>query len=450
MSDEILPAIAGEILTDDANLDGAGNDWGGLVHARPRLVARPASVIDVAAVLRFAVARDISVAARGAGHSPYGQGQASGGIVLDMTSLPPRRTVAGDLVSVDAGARWRDVLDATLPHGLTPPVLTDYLDVTVGGTLVIGGVGGAAHHYGVQLDNVEELEVVTGTGDVITCSRDDNRKLFDATLGGLGQCGVITRATLRLIPAPARARRWKLYYDSLSAFLADQREVVRDGRFDYVEGQPLPADGTWRYMLEAVAYYTPPAAPDEESLLGSLSFLDAENSDTTYFDFLNRVADAEALLRAEGSWFHPHPWIDTFLPDSAVEQVVAETLAATGEAELGAMGLILLYPVRTDRLKAPLFKVPDGELAWLFSLLRTGSPVDPVHNARLVELNVDLYRKVKAVGGKTYPSTAVPRSTSEWRAHFGSSWPLLTEAKARYSPTNLLNPGQGLRLPEPS
>ncbi|WP_037305892.1 FAD-binding protein [Amycolatopsis orientalis] len=448
MSDEILPAITGEILTDDAALDRAGNDWGDLVHARPRLVVRPASVIDVAAVLRFAVARDIPVAARGAGHSPYGQGQAPGGIVLDMTSLPPRRTVTGEVVSVDAGARWRDVLDVTLPRGLTPPVLTDYLDVTVGGTLVIGGVGGAAHHHGVQTDTVVELEVVTGTGDVVTCSRDDDRELFDAMLGGLGQCGVITRACLRLVPAPARARRWKLYYDSLSAFLADQREVVRDGRFDYVEGQPLPVEGTWRYMIEAVAYYTPPASPDEETLLNSLSFLDAETSDTTYFDFLNRVAEAETLLRAEGSWFHPHPWIDTFLPDSAVEQVVTGTLAATGEAELGALGLILLYPVRADRLKTPLFKVPDGELVWLFSLLRTGSPVDPLHNARLVGLNVDLYRKVSALGGKAYPSTAVPRSTAEWREHFGSSWPLLAEAKARYSPKNLLNPGQGLRLPE--
>ncbi|MGK4590764.1 FAD-binding protein [Amycolatopsis sp. w19] len=143
MTDEILPAIAGEILTGDAALSVAGQDWGKLIHARPGLVVRPASVTDVAVVLRFAAARGLPVAARGAGHSPYGQGQVEGGIVLDMTSLPPRRVVTGDLVSVDAGARWREVLETTLPHGLAPPVLTDYLELTVAGTLVVGGIGGA-------------------------------------------------------------------------------------------------------------------------------------------------------------------------------------------------------------------------------------------------------------------------------------------------------------------
>ncbi|WP_410598542.1 FAD-binding protein [Amycolatopsis sp. lyj-90] len=447
MTDEILPAVAGEILTGEAALSVAGRDWGNLIHARPGLVVRPASVTDVAVVLRFAAARGLPVAARGAGHSPYGQGLAEGGIVLDMTALPPHRMVTGDRVSVEAGARWREVLETTLPHGLTPPVLTDYLELTVAGTLVVGGIGGATHQHGTQTDGVVELEVVTGTGEVRTCSRDTDAELFDAVLGGLGQCGVITRATLRLIPAPARARRWKLYYDSLPAFLADQRAVVVDGRFAYVEGQLIPDGDGWRYMLEAVAYYTPPVGPDEAVLLDSLGFGESEVEDTTYSGFLNRMADGEAALRAEGSWFHPHQWLNVFLTDGTVEQIVAETLAATGEAELGATGLILLYPVRNDRLETPLFSVPQGEISWLFSPLRNGFPDDPLHNARLLELNVDLYRKARDLGGKVYPSNALPMSTEDWRAHFGAAWPKLAEAKARYAPGNLLNPGQRLRVP---
>jgi len=444
MTDEILPAIAGEILTGEAALSAAGRDWGNLIHARPGLVVRPASVTDVAVVLKFAAARGLRVAARGAGHSPYGQSQAEGGIVLDMTSLPPHRVVTGDLVSVDAGARWREVLETTLPHGLTPPVLTDYLELTVAGTLVVGGIGGATQHHGTQTDCVVELEVVTGTGEVLTCSREINRELFDAVLGGLGQCGVITRAALRLIPAPTTARRWKLYYDSLPAFLADQRTAVRDGRFDYLEGQLVPGDDGRRYVLGAVSFSTPPDEPDEDALLDSLAFGESENEETTYFGFLNRMADGEAALRAEGSWFHPHPWLDLFLPDDAVEEVVAEFLATTDASELGATGLVLLYPVRKDRLTTSLFSVPEGEISWLFSPLRTGSPDDPLHNARLIELNVDLYRKVRDLGGKAYPTNALPMSTEDWREHFGPVWPKLAEAKARYAPGNLLNPGQRL------
>lgn len=450
MIDEILPAVAGEILTGDAALTMASQDWGNLVHARPRLVIRPASVADVAVVLRFAAARGLSVAARGAGHSPYGQGLAEGGIVLDMTSLRSPPVVADNQVSVDAGARWWEVLEVTLPQGLTPPVLTDYLELTVGGTLVVGGIGGTTHHYGTQTDSVVELQVVTGSGEVVTCSRERNRQLFDAMLGGLGQCGVITRATLRLIPAPERVRRWKLYYDSLPAFLADQREVVGDGRFDYVEGQLIRGDGGWRYMLEAVAYSTPPAPPAEDALLASLSFIESEDEDTTYFDFLNRMSDGEAALRAEGSWFRPHLWLNVFLTDDTVEQVVAETLGATSDAELGGSGLILLYPVRNDRLKTPLIRVPPGAFSWLFSPLRTGSPDDPLHNARLLELNAVLYRKARALGGTAYPSNALPMSTEDWRAHFGPAWPRLADAKSRYAPGNLLNPGQRLEVPESS
>ncbi len=58
-----------------------------------------------------------------------------------MTRLRTVRRVDGDRVTVEAGATWREVLAATLPHGLAPPVLPDYLDLTIGGTLAVGGVG---------------------------------------------------------------------------------------------------------------------------------------------------------------------------------------------------------------------------------------------------------------------------------------------------------------------
>jgi FAD/FMN-containing dehydrogenase len=56
------------------------------------------------------------------------------------------------------------VLDRALPRGLTPPTLTDYQDLSVGGTLSVGGIGGAMFRYGAQVDNVVALEVVTGVG----------------------------------------------------------------------------------------------------------------------------------------------------------------------------------------------------------------------------------------------------------------------------------------------
>ena len=88
------------------------------------------------------------------------------------------------LRSVEAGATWSKVLSATLPRGLTPPVLTNYLELSVGGALAVGGIGGTTFRYGMQTDNVIELSVVTGDGRELVCSASSNSDLFDAVRGG--------------------------------------------------------------------------------------------------------------------------------------------------------------------------------------------------------------------------------------------------------------------------
>ena len=120
------------------------------------------------------------VAPQGQRHSVYGRAQTDGGIVIDMSQRRSIHSVGADRVTVDAGATWRDVLAATLPQRLTPPVLANYLDLSVGGTLVIGGVGDTTTRYGMQSDNVLELEVVTGEGRRVRCSPRRNADLFDA------------------------------------------------------------------------------------------------------------------------------------------------------------------------------------------------------------------------------------------------------------------------------
>lgn len=441
-----LPAIDGDVAADDASVAAAAQDWGRIVQARPRAVVRPAHAADVAAVVGFASHRAIPVAARGAGHSPFGQGQVDGGIVLDMTSMARVQAGNGNELVVDAGARWQRALAATLPRGLTPAVLTDYLELTVGGTLAVGGIGGASHHHGTQTDTVTALEVVTGNGELVRCSPEQESELFDAVRAGLGQCGIITRATVRLRPAKQRVRRWKLYYDELTTFVADQRAVVRDGRFDYVEGQPLldPESGRWRYLLEAATYFSLPDQPDEEELLGALSFdrESAESQDSTYHAFLDRMAEGEAQLRAEGSWFHPHPWLNLLLPDEEVETFVADSLAELDGAELGETGLVLLYPLRRDRLATPLLRVPATDLVWLFAILRTARPYDAGGIARMIERNAALYERSKVSGGTLYPASTVPMTVKDWKDHFGDDWQTLEIAKHVYDPAGVLTPGQ--------
>ena len=231
---------------------------------------RPGSVDDVAAMVRWANRHDDKVAPQGQRHSVYGRAQTDGGIVIDMSQRRSIHSVDADRVIVDAGATWRDVLAATLPQRLTPPVLANYLDLSVGGTLVIGGVGDTTSRYGMQSDNVLELEVVTGEGRRVRCSPRRNADLFDAVRAGLGQVAVITTATLRLVPAPERVRRYVLTYPDLRTLLNDQRLVIADDRFDGLQGAVLPTPAGWQFQLDAVAHgsaemsrrTTMPCSPD--------------------------------------------------------------------------------------------------------------------------------------------------------------------------------------------
>jgi cytokinin dehydrogenase len=150
----------------------ASSDFGHIVEAIPNGVFHPTSPTDIAGLIRLSLAqpKHFTVAPRGRGHSARGQALAPGGVVVDMRSLGGRGhrvNVSSDESWVDAGGEqlWIDVLRATLEHGVAPRVWTDYLRITVGGTLSNGGIGGQAFRHGPQVANVHELDVVAGIVD---------------------------------------------------------------------------------------------------------------------------------------------------------------------------------------------------------------------------------------------------------------------------------------------
>ncbi len=90
----------------------------------------------------------------------------------------------------------------------------------------MAGLGVASFRYGTQADNAVELEVVTGAGEIVTCSREQNRELFDVVRCGLGQFGIITRAKIRLRRCKPNVRKYYLLYDDLGAFMQDAEKIM--------------------------------------------------------------------------------------------------------------------------------------------------------------------------------------------------------------------------------
>lgn len=472
----------GHLDFDNTHL--AATDFGNRHTAHPRAVLHPASVSDIAtlvkSVYRCGSSSDLTIAARGHAHSLNGQAQAENGIVIAMESLKGVIEVKNQgllYVDVNGGDLWIDVLHATLKEGFAPKSWTDYLHLTVGGTLSNAGISGQAFRHGPQINNVYQLEVVTGKGEVLNCSIEQNTELFHAVLGGLGQFGIITKARIALEPAPQRVKWIRVLYSDFKAFTSDQEYLISrpigDLTFDYVEGfvavnkegllnhwrssffspenpvkvKNLNTQGRLLYCLEMTMNYinNDTVEQDVTSLLASLHFIPGSlfTKDISYLEFLDRVHTSELKLRSKGLWEVAHPWLNLLVPASKIHEfdkrVLKDILRNTSS------GPILIYPMNTNTWDERMSAVtPEENNFYLVGLLASAIP--SATGTDSVEYLMDRNNRIQSVcstaglGAKQY----LPHYTTEsdWKNHFGSKWYRFKNLKATYDPYAILAPGQ--------
>jgi cytokinin dehydrogenase len=397
-------------------------------------VLRPGSVADIIQMVGFARAHRFTITPRGQGHSAYGQSQAAGGIIADMTALDTPPQLADGEITVGAGMTWRQVLRHTLRSG-RPPVLTSYLGLSVGGTLSIGGLDGGSYAHGAQVDNLRRLEVVTGTGDLVTCSPDQHSDLLGAVLAGLGQCGIIVNATIPLVPADRCVREYQLFYRDLPGMLADACMMTAEARFDRVILFVLPAPGGGQvFSASAARFFTPPAFPsDQEALVGLSNITDqTATKDWPFFEFADRVRPPETPF---------NPWLDVILPADATApfiNVVASALRQ-GRPDSGDAPVIVLAALTSAALTQSLFQAPAEGNLFIISIQHSTNSQDAA--ARATKRNRDFQQLASDMGGAFYPYSALPATSADWRRHFRSNWPAFFAAKQQYDPDRVLTPG---------
>ena len=445
-----LPPLDGVVVTDPASLAAGACDVGNIVHETPVAVLRPGSVEDIQKMIRFCRRYRIKVVARGQGHTTFGQAQVKGGLVIEMASLSTIHSIAPDAADVDAGVRWSDLVKAAVPEGLTCPVLTSFTGLSIAGTLSVGGISGV-YNKGAQVDHARELEVVTGAGDVQRCSLADNRDLFEAALGGLGQCAIITRAIVDLVPARRLARVFFINYTDNATFFADFRRLLERGELDEAYNMWIP-DGARGliYQLNLVKYYDPSAPPDDAVLLRGLNVSPSAATvvDLPYRDYVLRVDALVDQLRAAALWEGwQRPWFDVFLSDSAVEQFLGEVIPTLTPEDVGPTGFLLLFAQKRSALTRPLLRVPDsGDWTFLFDILTAASSPGQsrAFARRMLARNRRLFEAARRVGGTRYPISAIPFDRGDWARQYAGAFPALVQAKHRYDPDGILTPGPGI------
>lgn len=433
-----VPELDGSLHVDLATRRRYAVDAGRIGTGLPAAVLRPGSAADVARVVGYCRRHRVPVAARGLGNTTGGQALVPGGVVVDATALAGVRAVGPDRATVGAGTTWLELARAAATHGRAIPAATGYLGLTVGGTLSVGGIPPAVA-TGAQVDHVHELEVVTGDGALRRCSPTADRELFEAVLAGLGQFGIITEATVGLVPTPSTVRGWSRPYTDPAGFFADLRALARDGGATEVFGEWWrPGEAGELHHLNAFTFDGVLAPPPG-----------AEVSEAGYLEHVTRIDDAVTDLRAAIGWDAlPKPWVTAWLPDSRVEEVVGATLAEMTPADVGVGGFVLLYTHRRAALTRPSLRLPapDGsDLVHLFTVMTAGPPdAGPEFGAAMLGRNRRLLDRALAAGGTRYPIGTVASTPADWRAHYGDRWPHLVALKRRYDPAGILTPGHGL------
>jgi FAD/FMN-containing dehydrogenase len=196
---ELMTTFSGQLLRpDDDGYEDARRVHNGLIDKRPALIARCRGVADVVDAVNLARAQGLEVAVRGGGHNVAGRATVDGGLMIDLSLM---RSVYVDrqtgTVRAEGGATWADLNRETQLHGLA--VTGGVVSTTgIAGLTLGGGLGWLMSKYGLALDNLLSVELVTADAKVVRASADEHPDLFWALRGAGGNFGVATSFEYRL------------------------------------------------------------------------------------------------------------------------------------------------------------------------------------------------------------------------------------------------------------
>jgi FAD/FMN-containing dehydrogenase len=257
-------ALNGAVIApEDAGYDEARRVWNGLHDLRPGVLVRPAGVDDVATALRLGREWDVEIALRSGAHSPTGHSSTEGGLVIDMSGMrgvtidAERRTARAN-----GGALLGELDVEAQAHGLVCPVgvigHTGVAGLTLG-----GGVGRLHRQFGLTIDSLRAVELVTADGRVVRASEIEEPDLFWALRGAGANFGIVTAFEFELQPFAGVLHRgtriyrasdaqavWAAFRDfaatmpnALTCILAIGRAEPGEGYPESITGQPIVVVG---------------------------------------------------------------------------------------------------------------------------------------------------------------------------------------------------------------
>ncbi len=276
--DELQTSFQGDLVRPaDAGYDEHRRVWNGSIDRRPALIARCTGVADVRAAIRFAHTQNLRVSVRGGGHSFPGLSVCDNGMLIDLGPMKGIRVdPEAGTARVQAGVLLGELDGETQELGLAVPsgivTHTGMAGLTLG-----GGIGWVMRKYGLTIDQLLSVDVVTADGELVKASENENADLFWGVRGGGGNFGIVTDFEFRLVPVGPYVMAGPVFWP-----MEDAPEVLRFYR-DWIADCPdelmtiavqrrapalpiVPPELVGKLVLGVTACYAGPVAEGEQVL----------------------------------------------------------------------------------------------------------------------------------------------------------------------------------------
>jgi hypothetical protein len=439
---EFRGGLRGEVIRPGEPLyDSARRIWNASVDKHPGIIVCCVGAGDVVDAVNFARESGLLVAIRGGGHNVGGRALCDGGMVIDLSRM---RGVAVDpntrTARVQGGAKLGDLDRETHLHGLAAPV--GVVSATgVAGLTLGGGVGWLVRKYGMAVDNVLSMQVVTAEGKLLTASAAENPDLFWALRGGGGNFGVVVSFEFQLQPVST-------VLGGMILFARDRApELLRFYR-GFVESAPE----------ELAAYAGLICAPDGSPVVGVIvcycgDLAEGERVIQPLRDFGAPILDAiqplpfpkmQSLLDGAFPDGNQNYWKGMFLRglnDEAIDAMVAHANRAPSPLS----GVVIeYYGGASSRVPASATAFAHRKETYDIGIL-TQWP-DPAASEANIAWTRSLSKALEPFGSGAYLLNFLAADDdNRIRAAFGQNYDRLVEVKNRYDPTNFFSVNQNIK-----
>lgn len=428
--------------------------WNGAVDRRPALIVRPANSADVALAVTFSREYDLPLAIRSGSHSLAGHGTIDDGLVVDLSSMQrlridPYRRIA----RAQSGLTWESYVTAAQDYKLAT-TSGDVASVGLGGLTLGGGIGWFVRKYGLTIDNLWAVDVVTAEGQLITASAAEHPDLFWALRGGGGNFGVATEFTFRLHPA-GTILGGAVFYSAAEALT-----VIRAAA-DYAAQAPD------ELTIQIVLMSAPPVPfirPEHHGELAVALFVCCAGD-------LKDAARIVAPLRRLGSPIAdaitpmPYPGIFALTEPATVKgeyhdgrSMFLRTMddQVVGAIVDGASRGTQAYPrVQIRVLGGAMARIPKEATAFFhrdkpFMCSIFNSTPDPNAFEAQQPWLEEFWQAMQPWADGVYVNFLNDEGAERVREAYGPHYPALRELKARYDPDNLFNVNQNIKPRPPA